>query len=687
MATIQTSIRITDGMTPAFRSMTKSMNLVLSSFESIQRASHNAVDTASIREARDELIKTEAQIDQIEESIKQADQQQQKFNKTAQSGTNIFGTIESKFWAIAAAAGAAFSVSKIIELSDQMATIDARLNMINDGLQTQDELQKMIFDSAQRSRAGYASTAAIVSRIGANAKDAFSSTQEMVAFAEQLNKKFVIAGATTEEMNSALIQLTQGLGSGVLRGEELNSVFESAPNIIQSIADYMNVPIGQIRSMAAEGQLSAEIVKNSMLAAADETNAKFATMPMTIGQIWQSIKNQALIAFQPILIRINEIANSERFQTFVTNVCNMLATMAEFALQVFDVMAQAVNWCVDNWNWLGPAILGVVSALIIYKAVTLLSAAANAILNGILNANPLMWIVTIIGAIITAITMWIQSVGGIEVAWKIVCNEMTALWDNIKIVWQMGVNTVTRWALNMAKGVATAFFGILNFADTMKAGVLTAVQFMVNGVIELINFFINALNKIPGVSINAIEKVTFGTEAQLQAEANKQARDNTIEAMQGEIDRLNYENEVKLQEMKDKADADYRQRSQEIEELKAKNAEKAETPGVDDMQAPVVADVPAFDPSMLGGSDDKLKGIKDDTSAIKKSVDISQEDLKYLRDIAEREVVNRFTTAEIKIDMKNENNINSGMDIDGVVSLLEDKLYDSMQAVAEGVHL
>ncbi|MEF9988717.1 MAG: tape measure protein, partial [Christensenella sp.] len=316
MGTIKTSIRIQDGVSPAMRSMANTMAHVIDSFESMQRASHNAVDVSTINAGRDALINTESKIDDMERGFNKANAAQQRMHAQARTGADVYSTVKSKIMGIAAAAGVAFSAGAIIKTSDQMATTSARLDMINDGLQTQEELQQMVFQSAQNSRAGYMETAAVVARIGANAKGAFSNNTEMVAFAEQLNKKFVIAGSTTEEMNSAMLQLTQGLGSGVLRGEELNAVFEAAPNIIESIADYMSVPAGAIRELAAEGAISAEIVKNSMLAAADETNAKFATMPMTIGQIWIQIKNEALMAFQPILLKINELVNTPRFQTF-----------------------------------------------------------------------------------------------------------------------------------------------------------------------------------------------------------------------------------------------------------------------------------------------------------------------------------------------------------------------------------
>ena len=176
---------------------------------------------------------------------------------------------------------AAFSVKKIVELADGMTTTRARLDLMNDGLQTTAELQDMIMKSANRSRAAYSTTADAVAKMGIMAGDAFSSNEELIAFSELINKQFTIAGTSAAGIDAAMLQLTQAMSSGVLRGEELNSVFEQAPTIIQTIADYLGVPIGKIREMAAEGQITSTIVKNAMLASADEINAKFAAMPMT----------------------------------------------------------------------------------------------------------------------------------------------------------------------------------------------------------------------------------------------------------------------------------------------------------------------------------------------------------------------------------------------------------------------
>ncbi|WP_077738562.1 tape measure protein, partial [Clostridioides difficile] len=401
MATIQTSIRIFDGMTPAFRHMTTAMNIVLSSFEQLQRTSSNAVDANSIRTAREELARAEAGFDRLEQQIRESDNQQRRLNEDINKGASSTDRLLGSAKKLVGVYMSLRTLGNVVNLSDQMTSTNARLNMINDGQQSDNGLNKMIFQSAERSRASYLDTAKIVSRVGMNAGSAFSSTREIVGFAEQLNKKFVIAGASTEEMNSALLQLTQGLGSGVLRGEELNAVFESAPNIIRSIADYLDVDIGKIRGMASEGMLTADIVKNSLLAATEQTNAEFEKMPYTFSQIWTSIKNNAVMIFGVIQKKIEQSMSNKGFRTFIDNFINGLYILGNVFFNIFNgiisilgspffqaftntiivcvsLIAQALGWVItqalnianvfaQNWSIIAPAVYGVVAAIAIYS--------------------------------------------------------------------------------------------------------------------------------------------------------------------------------------------------------------------------------------------------------------------------------------------------------------------------------
>ena len=327
---------------------------------------NQAIQRMDIGEANQAYLRLSQTVGGTERYIRDNIDAQGQFNNAIRDGTDATSSLESKIIGLVTAYATVQSAQKTLNLSDQMTQTTARLNMMNDGLQTTDQLQDMIFLSAERSRASYMDTADVVAKLGLRAGEAFSSSQETIAFAENLNKMFIIAGASQQEMASASLQLTQALGSGVLRGDELNSVFESAPNIIQAIADYLEVPIGKIRDMAGDGMITADIVKAAMLSATDEINAQFESMPMTFGQIWTSIGNDAVMAFDPVLGRLNEIANSDGFQTMVAGITDSLVFVSGVVIEIFNLVAQVSAFMADNWSILEPVIIGVATALGIY---------------------------------------------------------------------------------------------------------------------------------------------------------------------------------------------------------------------------------------------------------------------------------------------------------------------------------
>lgn len=299
----------------------------------------------------------------------------QSLNGAESSASRLTSSIRGAVAAVVSLASSYVSlqgIKSIGSIADQYSMVTSRLNLINDGMQTTGQLQEMIYNAAQDSRAEYSTMAELVARVGANAKDAFSSNAEMVDFAEALNKQFVLAGASTEEISSATLQLTQGLGSGVLRGEELNAVLESAPNIIQSVADYLQVPFGQIREMASEGQLSADVVKNAILASADEVDDKFGTMKVTFKQLWTIFKNDANWSFQDVKAGLNDISNSDGLMQIVKSASASFDELADRIQPVVGKIAEALNnpavvktisGMVDGLIKMAPAIVGIGIAL------------------------------------------------------------------------------------------------------------------------------------------------------------------------------------------------------------------------------------------------------------------------------------------------------------------------------------
>jgi len=648
MATIRTAIQIHDGMTPGLKSMTKALNMTLSSFEALQAASHNAVDTSSIQAARAELNRAEMAFNELEQEIREADQAQQKFNNDMRNGEGAAGKLLNKIKGMAVTLGAAFSVKKIIDLTDSMTSTTARLNLMNDGLQTTEELQNMILKSANASRAAYMDTVASVSKLGILAGKAFSSNAEIVAFAEQMNKQFALGGASVQEQAAGMYQLTQAMAAGKLQGDEFRSILENAPLLAQSIAEYMGKTVGELREMSSEGLITADVIKNALFASADETNARFEQLPMTIGQIGTVVGNTLLQTFEPLLQGIGKGA----------------------------------QWIYDNWSTIEPIFWGLAAGVGAYAvmtgistAATWLQVAANRALITSMLTNPITWIALAIGVLIGMIYKWVQSVGGLEIAWKICMNGILTAWDWVKIGFFTGIYWILDLWDKLKLGMMTAGVGIANFMGDMKANVLTILQNMVNGAIGIINGFINILNKIPGVSIGTIQEVTFGTTAQMENDAAKRAREVDLQKYKNEIEAGMAARDASLEQMKSDARNATSQRQTEISAMQAAQAAKAAQEN---------------DFSSIFNNADALGYMADtaaNTASMKDSMDASSEELKYMRDLAEQEVVNRFTTAEISVNLGGvTNNVNSEMDLDGVVSYLEEKLYETMEIAAEGVH-
>lgn len=431
MASIQTGIELRDNFTNVMYAIINSMNEATTAADDLQATMNQSVSSSPYDEIQ-------ADIQQTSNSINEAAQSQNDFNQELQSGSSHADGLLNSVKNLVATYATLKSVESALNTSDELVQTTSRLNMMNDGLQSTQELVNMVYAAAQDARGSFSEMADVVARFGNNAGDAFGSSEEVVAFADLIQKQMTIAGASTQEASNAMLQLSQALGSGVLRGDELNSIFEQAPNLIQSIADYLDVPIGKIREMAADGELSADVVKAAIFASADEINAKFEEMPMTWGQTWQSMKNTALIAFQPVLQRLNDIANSEAFQTFVNGAIEAMATLANIVLNIFDLIGTVGGFIADNWSIISPIIYGVIGALAVYaaylgivKGIELASAAASAVmavgkglyaaatmiatgatwaqttaqlgLNGAMYACPIVWIIMLIIALIAII--------------------------------------------------------------------------------------------------------------------------------------------------------------------------------------------------------------------------------------------------------------------------------------------
>ena len=715
MGTIRTAIALYDGVTSPLQSMHKAMGVVLNTFESMQQASGRAVDTAAIREAREEWAKAGTAFDAIEENIRNANNEQQKFNNSIRGGNNSANGLLSTIKKIAIAAGGIAGINKVLNISDELASTKARLNLLVDDGGSVDALEQKIMASAQRSRSAYFDTASAVAKLGLNAGNAFGGNMDQViAFMEQVNKQFVIGGATAQEQSNAMTQLTQAMAAGALRGEELNSILDGAPGIARAIEKYMGIAEGSIKTVAQEGKVTAEVVKNAMFAMADETNAKFDSLPKTWAQILVDMKNQALSMFAPILTKINQIGNSTKFQKVTTGLINGLAAVANVASSALDILIAIASVFVDNWGIIQPLVLGIAAAMLLYNgyliannAITAISnaqkglaavqaykaAVANTTLaatekaeamakasataaqygfNAALLACPLTWILLIIIAVIAAIYMIVAAInkltgstisatgiicGVVAVAGAFVLNcAIGVLNAIIQAIWTIFVAPflgIVEWILNVCNG------GFNSFGDAVA-----------NLIGQIIGWFLN-LGKVVTTIVDAI----FGTDWT-----------SGLESLQSAVTSWG-KNENAITLDKNAPTIDYR-----ATYSGAWDAGYDFGQGIDDkiggmFDASGLDSMGAFD---LSNTLDGIYGNTGDTAAntaaTADALDIAEEDLAYLRDIAEREAINRFTTAEIKVEQHNENHISKDADLDGIMDAWANDFAEKLEVSEEGVH-
>lgn len=675
-----------------------------------QNSLNQAMQNMDVSAANDAYLRLSQTVGNTERYIRDNVDEQGRFNQEISAGTQQANELTNTIKRAVAAYVSIQTVGKALNISDELVQTTSRLNMMNDGVQTTAELVNMVYAAAQDARGSFSQMADVVARFGNNAKDAFSSSEEVVAFADLIQKQMTIAGASTQEAANAELQLSQALGSGVLRGDELNSIFEQAPNLIQNIADYLDVPIGKIREMAADGELSADVVKAAIFSAADDINSKFNEMPMTWGQMWQSMQNTALIAFQPVLQRLNDLANSEAFQTFIQGAIEAMATLANILLNVFDLAVSIGTFIGDNWSIIAPIVYGIVAALTAYIAISAIVAAINGVmaiaegvkaaaqmmatgatfaetaaqqgLNAALMACPLTWIIMLILALIVVIFA--------------VCNaiaKMTGIANSGFGVITGGVNVVIQFFKNLGLTVANIALGIGNAIAALASNMMTAFH---NAICSVQSWFYNllstALSVIEGIcsALNKLPFVEFDYSGISSA-----ADDYAAKASEAAGNKEDY------QSISDAFNEGFTtfDTFQDGWASDAFNAGAAWGDGIADKVSnfslsdvfgqtdiPNVGDYTSgFNDAIANsGVGDSIGNIDDNTGKIKDSLDVTEEDLKYLRDIAEQESINRFTTAEVTINQTNNNNVSSDTDLDGFITALDDAMGEAIDEVTNG---
>lgn len=676
MATIRSQMVLNDQVTGVLKNITRALDITLHSFEQMQDASANAVDVRLLNQARAGLGEVNLAVREMEENyrraaqqeqqvtrnIRQSTQAEQQLNASIRGGNDALDDMVGKAKNLAATIGASVGLKKLIELSDQMTSTTARLNFIVDDGGSVKALEAKIMASAQRSRAAYLDTASAIASMGANAGAAFTSNDELIAFMEQVNKQFVIGGASAQGQAAAMLQLTQAMAAGALRGEELNSILENAPGIARAIEQYMGIAEGSIKSYAEKGAVSATVVKNALLSIADETNAKFNGMAMTWGQVWTQMGNIVLKVTRPLLTAINWLANN-------LSVIGPILLGLGAAFLVFQVAA--------HWTQIAAvataAYHAVVNLLSIgFGVLTGNTAAASAAVftfNSALLASPITWIIMLIAVVIgllygvvaiinkvtgSSISATGLICGAIAVAGAFIGNTVIGLLNAlIQYIWAIFVAPflgIVEWILNVCNG------GFNSFGDAVA-----------NLIGQIIGWFLN-LGKVVTTIIDAIfgTNWTAGLES-LQSSVTAWGKNENAITLDKNAPTIDYRFEY--------GDA-WAAGNDFGKGIDAKIGGMFNTGGLGDSSGFDLGDIAAYTGETA-----------DNTGKTADALAVTEEQLEYLRDIAERDAINRFTTAEVKIDMTGmTNRIDGSANLDGVISQLTEGFTEALVTAAEGVH-
>ena len=578
---------------------------------------------ASLRNIESTSARTALILEQLEQSIRQ-------YHEEAEQATHQTGSLMNSIKNLAGTYASIRGGQALLNLSDTFASNTARLNMMNDGLLTTEELTDRIYEAAQRSRGSYQATTDMVAKLGTLAGDAFSSTSEIVDFAEQLNKQIALSGASTQGAEAAMLQLTQAMSSGLLRGEELNSILEQTPTIAQSIAEYMGVTTGEMRELASEGAITGEVVKNALLGAAGETNAAFESMPMTWGQVWVYIKNFAIKAMEPVLSAVNSLASK---------------------------VGTAIQWVRDNMALIEP-VLAMLAAGAIAVGVSMLWAGLTAAAGWIAANWPILVVIAAIGALIFTARQagaTFQEIG--EVIGGVLGALYAVAMNECIVPLQNAFAAIANFLGNVFNDPVAAIKVL--FFD-MALTVLGHIKNIAQGIESLIN-------NIPSLSVNITSGVDMVYNMVQQASQKVKDESGWKEYVKA-WDYVDYEGAIKGgSEIGSKLGSalDNLDLTGGLDSLLNGSGPWGSYPSYDDMQ-------------------NSLDGIGGSVSNIEKSVKMSDEDLKSLVDMAERRYVNKINlTAQTPvINIRGANTGNTAADRKALADAIQTVLMEQLASTS-----
>lgn len=677
MATLKASIRIYDGMSPALQSMNRVMNVVINNLQALEATSARSVDVSALHSAREELARSTVLWDKLEQDIKGAGIAQQNFNNDIRNGRQAADGLANKIKNYALAFGGVNALKKTLTISDDLVASRTSMDIFVDDGGSVKALEDKIYALSINTGSYFLDNMQVISKLGVLAGEAFYNNDQMLRYTELMNKSFATGRASATEQASAKYQLTQALASGRLQGDEYVSIIENAPKLARGIEGYMQNIIGATGTMkdwASQGLLTSQVVINSMFYAADEIEERFNKMPLTWGRIWNNMKSYSLKVFDPIFTRLSEIANSENFQKLMTVINGALFTVGQVLSKVFEWVVNIGAFFVDNWGWIGPLVLGIAGAFLAYEAAIIAVNVAQGIAKGVtaaltiaqqglnlaMMANPVGLIVAAVFILIGAFYAIINAinkvkgtsisatgviVGSFLTAFAAIGNTVIGVINGIiQYFWTIFVEPfigIIEWVLNVANG------GFDSFGDAVK-----------NLLGQICSWFLS-LGKVVTKIIDAIfgTSWTAGLES-LQENVLAWGKNDSAITLERKSPTINYRF--------DYSDT-YSKGYSAGEKLENK-----------------IGGIFKFD--SMNSLYSNTEGINDNTDRMANSMEMAESDLKFLRDIAERETINKITTAEIKLEMHSAATIHDGVDLDGYMNRLTSEMSQKLVTTANAIH-
>ena len=709
MSTIQGSIMLMDAMSTPLNNIVGAINTTITALQNVNNTDVS-IDTSRLANAQTMIVQAGAQLNEIEKNIQKRIQdnvvEQNKFNTALSKGVDKANSLYGKIKSFIGLYAGIQTVRMGLDVSDNISQTTARLNMINDGKQTTDQLQQAIFQSAKNSRAGFLDTANVVSKLGLLAPQAFNSNMETVKFSELMAKSFKVGGASTQEQTSGMYQLTQAMASGKLQGDEFRSIMENAPLLAQAISKYTGKSIGELKDMSKEGLITSDVIKNAVFAMSDEINTKFNSIPMTFGDVVTQIKSNAVNSFMGISSTMSGIFNSERFQGFIDGVSSFINKAFVMINWLIKGISMVGTVLYEIWGPIQPILVTVLGLLTAYKLVMGFIAVKTAIASGIATIYNLALLAkqTMLGAVSVALAQATAAQTGLNLAiltcpitWIIagIALVIAAIYGVVAVF-----NKITGKAVSATGIIVGVFYWmgglIYNIIATTWNKLAQTFGSIYNLGVSIAEFFANVFkHPIRAVAhlfanfINfLIDKVKFlGSIIDTICGTNVVGKLETVQTAIGDwVNEKVGGNEITLKRMdatqvmmdrvglKDMYNKGYEKGANFS--LFGKNAET----GIDTNTEFGNSTNPE-----VAKSNDLLKNIDKNTKKAGDMLDLSHDEISYLRDLAEREAINRFTTAEVKVDVGGiTQHVASALDLDDIVDYMTNKMEEGIAIAAEG---